>query len=132
MSDRELSSGRKRRPSQKSDYEDGDNYYNTHITEERYRSMLGEHIQKYNRRLVDSSPSLVPPRLGVPVPVPAPAPKTNLGSKTRKPKNEQRGEFLETETTSAWFNGINPQKSRNRQETESAPPKHIDRLVSAS
>ena len=48
MRERELSSLKKRRQSENSEDEEEDSYYGTRITEERYRSMLGEHVQKYN------------------------------------------------------------------------------------
>ena len=47
MRERELGLLKKRRQGENSEDEE-DSYYGTRITEERYRSMLGEHIQKYN------------------------------------------------------------------------------------
>ena len=47
MHERELGLLKKRRQGEYSEDEE-DSYYGTRITEERYRSMLGEHIQKYN------------------------------------------------------------------------------------
>lgn len=114
---------RKRRRSQNSEYDDGENYYTTHITEERYRSMLGEHIQKYKRRFKDSSASPAPTKMVVPMP------KSNLGLKGRKLRNEQRGGFLESETTPDWLNDINPPKTGNFRQADFAPPNDIDRLV---
>lgn len=56
--------------------------YAPHISEERYRSMLGEHIQKYRRvRFKESLPRTAPS------PVP---PKRSAGSKGRKSGNEER------------------------------------------
>ena len=47
MHERELGLLKKRRQGEYSEDEE-DSYYGTRITEERYRSMLGEHVQKYN------------------------------------------------------------------------------------
>ncbi|XP_062117836.1 chromatin-remodeling ATPase INO80 isoform X2 [Humulus lupulus] len=123
MSERELSSLKKRRRSQNGDYEDEDSYYNRNITEERYRSMLGDHIQKYKRRLKDSSASPAPPRMGVP------APKSNVGLKARKLKNDQRGGFLESETTPEWHNYANHPKPGNYHEADFTPQNGSDRAT---
>ncbi|KAF5194649.1 Chromatin-remodeling atpase ino80 [Thalictrum thalictroides] len=64
-------------------YDDDD--YGTHISEERYRSMLGEHIQKYRRvRFKESSPRPAPSQMGMSVP------KRNVSSKGKKLGNEER------------------------------------------
>lgn len=102
--------------SHNSEEEDEDGYYGTHISEERYRSMLGEHIQKYKRRIKDSPVTPILPRVGIS------APKTNLGgSKTRKLGSEQRGGLYEMETTSDWLNDISPRRPTNYHETEFTP-----------
>ncbi|PQQ07978.1 DNA helicase INO80 isoform X1 [Prunus yedoensis var. nudiflora] len=121
MPDRELNSVKKRRRSQNSDYEDEDSYYRTHITEERYRSMLGEHIQKYKRRFKDSSSSPAPTQMGIPVP------KGNKGLKSRKLANEQRGGFYDMETTSEWLNDSNTQKPGNHHDADFAPQSSTNR-----
>lgn len=120
MSERELSLGkRKRRGAFNSDEEEED-YQGTHITEERYRSMLGEHLQKYKRRLKDTTVSPAPPRMGIPTP------KSNLGgSKTRKLGNEQRAGLYDMETTSEWMNDINPQRPTNYHEADLVPKYEI-------
>ncbi|CAN6557160.1 unnamed protein product [Malus baccata var. baccata] len=123
MSDRELSSVKKRRRSQSSDYEDDDSYYGTRITEERYRSMLGEHIQKYKRRFKDSSSSPAPIQTGIPVP------KTNKGLKSRKLGNEHRGGIYEMETSSEWLNDSNPQKPGNHHDADLVPQRGTDRII---
>ncbi|KAK1578959.1 hypothetical protein Q3G72_034530 [Acer saccharum] len=108
--------GKIKRRSHNSDEEDEDGYYGTHMTEERYRSMLGEHIQKYKRRFKDTPAAPIPPRMGIP------APKSNLGgSKNRKLGSEQRGGLYEMETTSEWLNDISPQRPMNNQEAEFTP-----------
>ncbi|KAL6133999.1 hypothetical protein ACLB2K_066232 [Fragaria x ananassa] len=123
MSDRELSSVKKRRRSQNSDYEEDDSYYRTHITEEKYRSMLGEHIQKYKRRFKDSSSSPAPMHMGIPVP------KGNKGSKSRKLANENRGGFYEMETTSEWLNDAIAQKPGNYHDADFSPQSTVDRVI---
>ncbi|RXI04738.1 hypothetical protein DVH24_039012 [Malus domestica] len=123
MSDRELSSVKKRRRSQISDCEDDDSYYGTRITEERYRSMLGEHIQKYKRRFKDSSSSPAPIQMGIPVP------KGNKGLKSRKLGNEQQGRLYEMETSSEWLNDSNPQKPVNHHDADLAPECGTDRIM---
>lgn len=59
--------------------------YGTHISEERYRSMLGEHIQKYRRVRFKETLSR-----GAPSPVGVSGPKRSVGSKGRKLGNEER------------------------------------------
>ncbi|XVF56192.1 hypothetical protein PTKIN_Ptkin06aG0098600 [Pterospermum kingtungense] len=114
MSERELVK-RKRRGAFNSDEEEED-YQGTHITEERYRSMLGEHLQMYKRRFKDASVSPAPPRMGIPTP------KSNLGgSKVRKLGNEQRAGLYDMEITSEWMNDINPQRLANYHEADLAP-----------
>ncbi|XP_077252538.1 DNA helicase INO80-like protein isoform X2 [Tasmannia lanceolata] len=76
-----------------SNEEEEDNY-DTHISEDRYRSMLGDHVQKYRRvRFKESSSSLASSRMGMSVP------KRNHSSKGRKLGNEslipKKEEFLE-------------------------------------
>ena len=117
MSERELSSVNKKRRSQNSEDEDDeeDGNYNTHISEERYRSMLGEHIQKYKRRFKDPSPSPASARMGVSVP------KSTLGSKTRKLGNEHRGGMHEVENTSEWLAASGPQKMVGFHDVDFAP-----------
>ncbi|KAK2651936.1 hypothetical protein Ddye_011792 [Dipteronia dyeriana] len=108
--------GKIKRRSHNSDEEDEDGYYGKHMTEERYRSMLGEHIQKYKRRFKDTPAAPIPPRMG------NPAPKSNLGgSKNRKLGSEQRGGLYEMEPTSEWLNDISPQRPMNNQEAEFTP-----------
>ncbi|KAJ4824645.1 putative DNA helicase ino80 [Turnera subulata] len=118
MPERELSMVRRKRKLNSSDGEEEDGYYGTHITEEKYRSMLGEHIRMYKRRFKDSpsTPAPVRPRAGIPTP------KSSLGAtKTRKFGNEQRGGLYNTETASEWLNGSTPQKRIDYNEPDSMP-----------
>ncbi|XP_031280967.1 chromatin-remodeling ATPase INO80 isoform X2 [Pistacia vera] len=103
--------------SHNSDEEEDNEYYGTHITEERYRSMLGEHIQKYKRRFKESPVTPVLPRMRIP------SPKTNLGGglKSRKLGSEQRGGLYEMETTSDWLNDASPQRPVNYHDAEFTP-----------
>uniref|UniRef100_A0A5B7AT52 Chromatin-remodeling ATPase INO80 n=1 Tax=Davidia involucrata TaxID=16924 RepID=A0A5B7AT52_DAVIN len=115
MSQRELSAGKKkkRRNTYSSD-EDEDHSYSTHISEERYRAMLGEHIQKYKRRLNNSSSSPASTRIGMPVQ------KISSGSKARKLGNEHRGGLHDIETGPEFLTSITPQKSGNYHEANVA------------
>lgn len=79
--------------------------YSPHITEQRYRAMLGEHIQKYKRRLNNSSQSPASIRTGTSVT------KNSLGSKDQKLANDHR-------STSDFLNNANPQKLGNYHESE--------------
>ncbi|KAJ8747244.1 hypothetical protein K2173_024169 [Erythroxylum novogranatense] len=101
MSERELNLSNRKRWSNNSDREEEEGYHRTHMTEERYRSMLGEHIQKYKRRYKDTSSSPAPP----PLRMGGHGSKSMLGSfKTRKLGYEQRGSVYDAETTSEWLN----------------------------
>lgn len=86
---------KRRKRNGNSDDELDNGYYRTPITEERYRSMLGEHLQKYKRRLKDSSLSPASAR------VPMPVAKSNVAvaPKTRKFGNEHGGVIREIEKT---------------------------------
>ncbi|KAF2308050.1 hypothetical protein GH714_034742 [Hevea brasiliensis] len=117
ISERDLSLAKRKKRSNNSDREEGDGYYGTHITEERYRSMLGEHIQKYKRRFKDSSsPAPALTRMGIHVP------RTSMGSsKTRKLGNELRGGLYDMETKSEWLNDVTPQKRGDYVEPDHTP-----------
>ncbi|KAK4373713.1 hypothetical protein RND71_009097 [Anisodus tanguticus] len=98
MSGRKLK--KKRRTSYSSD-EDGDKdrdrAYSTRISEEKYRTMLGEHIQKYKRRLGNSSASPAATRNGVPMM------RSGGGSRDQKSTNDHRG-ALRLGSASEFFN----------------------------
>ncbi|XP_022153944.1 DNA helicase INO80 [Momordica charantia] len=124
MTKRELSLARKRRWSLNSDEEDEgvDDYYGTHVSEERYRQMLGEHIKKYKRRSKDSS-SPMPTRMGNSVP------KGNSSLKARKLGSEQQGGFLEVETANEWLNDVNPHRPGSHRDADFAPRRSPDRVI---
>ncbi|CAN1173383.1 Chromatin-remodeling ATPase INO80 [Linum perenne] len=98
VTERDPSSGKRRKVAAESDGEEEDRSYGGRITEERYRSMLGEHIKKYKRRFKDSpSPAPAPSRTGA-------MPKNSVGSsKARKLGSEQRGVY-DMDVTSEWQN----------------------------
>lgn len=103
---------KKRRWSQNSDKEEKSSFYSTHMTEERYRSMLGEHIQKYKRRFKDTSSSPAQNQVA------APLLKNSGGLKARKSGNERRGGLHAAETTSEWMNDSNSQKLGNNRDSD--------------
>ncbi|XP_010269671.1 PREDICTED: DNA helicase INO80 isoform X2 [Nelumbo nucifera] len=103
--------------------EDGD--YRTHITEERYRSMLGEHIQKYRRvRFKDSSSNPAATRMGMP------ALKRNLGSKGRKLATEDKV-LHGMENPSEYHNDISPLKPGSYYESDLTPEYGTDKFSSS-
>ncbi|XP_075508826.1 LOW QUALITY PROTEIN: chromatin-remodeling ATPase INO80 [Primulina tabacum] len=82
MSDRR-SRKKKRRSAYGSEEEEAGNY-NPYISEERYRTMLGDHIQKYRRRVNNSSQSPAPAKTGTQVM------KSGLGLKDQKITGDNR------------------------------------------
>lgn len=122
MSGRELK--KKRRTSYSSDKEgDGDRGYNTHISEERYRAMLGEHVQKYKRRLGNSSASPAATRNGMP------AMRSGGGSRDQKSTNDHRGGAHRLDSASDCFNN-STQKLGNHIQSDFPGPYGGDRFVS--
>ncbi|XP_027173868.1 chromatin-remodeling ATPase INO80 [Coffea eugenioides] len=120
MSRRELK--KKRRSGYSSDDEDGS--YSNHISEEQYRTMLGEHIQKYKRRLKNTSPSPASMRTAVPVV------KSSLGLNNQKLPNHQLGGLHRFESTSDFLNVNHSQKFGNFHGSDFTPKYGADRLVS--
>ena len=112
MTKRELSLVRKRRQSLNSEEEDdgANDYYGTHVTEERYRQMLGEHIKIYKRRSKHSS-SPMPARMGNSVS------KGNSSLRARRSGSEQHEGFLEMETA----NDYNPHRPGIYHDPDFAP-----------
>ncbi|KAK6941781.1 SNF2, N-terminal [Dillenia turbinata] len=125
MSEREFGSLRKkRRPNVEADASEDEEHGGRGIqmTEERYRTMLGEHVQRYKRRFKDNSSSPASSRMAVPTP------KNNLGSKSRKSGHELRGGLHEVETATAdYVTSISPQKLGNYHETDFASDYVADR-----
>ena len=119
MSRRELK--KKRRSGYSSDDEDGS--YSNHISEEQYRTMLGEHIQKYKRRLKNTSPSPASMRTAVPVV------KSSLGLNNQKLPNHQLGGLHRFESTSDFLNVNHSQKFGNFHGSDFTPKYGADRFA---
>lgn len=95
----------KRRSSQRGDNGEKSGFHGKHTMEERYRSMLGDHIKKYKRRFKNTSTTSSGPNQ-----VATPIVKSNIGLKAHKLGNEHRGRLHAAETTSEWLNDSNGQK----------------------
>ncbi|KAK9125166.1 hypothetical protein Scep_014012 [Stephania cephalantha] len=88
-------------------YEDSD--YSTHISEEHYRAMLGEHIQKYRRvKFKDNSSRSASSS----VPMGLPVAKRIAGSKGRKMGSEERG-MRGMDNSADYLREISPLKPAN-------------------
>ncbi|KAJ1430026.1 SNF2-related, N-terminal domain [Sesbania bispinosa] len=113
----------KRRRSRNSDNEEKSGFYTTHMTEERYRSMLGEHIQKYKRRFRDTLTSPAQNQVAVPLV------KSNTGLKAHKSGNDCRGGLHAAETTPEWMNDSNSQKPGNNRDADFMQKFGTDRIM---
>ncbi|GFY96189.1 DNA helicase INO80-like protein [Actinidia rufa] len=113
MSKKELSLAKKKRRNVYSSEDEEESSFGAHITEERYRAMLGEHIQKYKRRLNNSSASPASTRIGMP---------------TVKSSSKGRRSY-EIETASDFPNNVGPQKLGNFPEADFAPEHGIARTI---
>lgn len=122
MSERDLNLAKKKRRNVYSSDEEEDGSYGAYISEERYRAMLGEHIQKYKRRLNNASATPASTRIGMP------ATKGGLGSKERKLGNEHRGGSHKIEPTD-FLTDVTPQKPGNYHVADFAPHYGADRSV---
>ncbi|EYU20766.1 hypothetical protein ABFS82_11G010600 [Erythranthe guttata] len=78
--------------------------YSPYISEERYRAMLGDHIQKYKRRQNYTSQSPAPTRTGTTTM------KNSVVLKDHKLTNDNRGLLHKFESTSDYPNNSNSQK----------------------
>lgn len=110
----ERESKKRKQSAHSSDEEDGS--YSPYISEEHYRTMLGDHIQKYKRRLKNSSPSPASNR-----------PKSSLGVKDKKLSNEQRGKLQRLDPAADFFNDSHT--SKNFRGSDSVPKYATDRFV---
>ncbi|XP_073223338.1 chromatin-remodeling ATPase INO80-like [Cicer arietinum] len=115
-------SKKKRVWSQNSDDEDKQIFYGTYMTEGRYRSMLGDHVQKYKRRSKDASSSPAQNRGAVPL-------IKNNGSKAQKLGNDLRGGLNAAETLSEWLYNSNSQKHGNHRHAVIVPRNGTDRVM---
>jgi chromatin-remodeling ATPase INO80 len=126
VSGRDVNLLKKRSWSRNSDNEEKSGFYETPVMEERYRSMLGDHIKKYKRRFKGNSSSPGPNQ------VPVPFLKSNNGLKAHKPGNERNRGLHDDETLSEWINGSNAQKSGNFLDTDFIPQHRTNRFVFSS
>ncbi|KAL2923492.1 Chromatin-remodeling ATPase INO80 [Bienertia sinuspersici] len=124
MSEREV---KRRRRNRNSDDELENGYYKTPITEEHYRSMLGEHLQKYKRRHKDSSLSPAPVR--VPVPVSKNSATVAVAPKTPKFVNDYQGGLRETEKAPDYMTRSVPQNLGNHYDADYALRYTNDRMT---
>lgn len=103
---------KKKRRSAYSSEEEETGSYSPYISEERYRAMLGDHIQKYKRRLNYSSQSPASTRTGTM------AMKSSVGLKDQKLTNDNRGGLHKFDSTSDYLNSSNFQKLGNYPESD--------------
>uniref|UniRef100_A0A1J3K9Z7 Chromatin-remodeling ATPase INO80 n=1 Tax=Noccaea caerulescens TaxID=107243 RepID=A0A1J3K9Z7_NOCCA len=105
--------------------DDDDELYNHHVTEEHYRSMLGEHIQKFKSRSRDSHPNHTH-LMGVPVP------KSNVSSyRGRKLGNDHHGRFYDMDASPNFASDAIPQRRGSHRGSEITPkiayePSYLD------
>ncbi|XP_010523710.1 PREDICTED: DNA helicase INO80 isoform X2 [Tarenaya hassleriana] len=122
----ELSKKKRKWWTEADDRENEDDFYRPQITEEHYRSMLGEHIQKSRKRSKESQPSPAHLRGGVSLP------KSNVGSyKGRKHGNDYRGGYYDPDTAPSLANDVSPQKRRSYHDPDITPkisyePSYLD------
>lgn len=116
---------RKRWTEADDDAEDDDGLSNQHVTEEHYRSMLGEHIQKFKSRSKESQANHTH-LMGVPVP------KSNVGSyRGRKLGNDHHGRFYDMDTSSNFVADAIPQRRGSYRDSD-ITPKYVDHKFSCS
>ncbi|XP_024012789.1 DNA helicase INO80 [Eutrema salsugineum] len=107
------------------DAEDDDDLYNQHVTEEHYRSMLGEHIQKFKNKSKESRANHTH-LMGVPVP------KSNVGNyRGRKLGNGHHGRFYDMDTSSNFASDAIPPRRGNHRDSDITPkiayePSYLD------
>ncbi|KAL5059285.1 hypothetical protein RYX36_030889 [Vicia faba] len=113
----------KRSRSGNSDNEEKSGFHGAHTMEERYRSMLGDHIKKYQRRFKGTTASPDTKQVAVPFA------KANNGLKAHKMGSERRRGLLDEETMSEWMNGSNVQKPGNLLDTDFVRQHSSDRVM---
>ncbi|KAL2327072.1 hypothetical protein Fmac_020499 [Flemingia macrophylla] len=109
MHAREGSLSRKRAWSRNSDTDDEskEKYCGTYMTEERYRSMLGDHVQKYKRMRMDALSSPAHNRIAVPLV------KSNNGLKVQNSVNDYKGATQTADSASEWLRDMSNQQAGN-------------------
>lgn len=116
---------RKRWTEADDDAEDDDDLYSQHVTEEHYRSMLGEHIQKFKSRSKESQPNHTH-LIGVPVL------KSNVGGyRGRKLGNDHHGRFYDMDTSSNFAADTIPQRRGSYRDSD-ITPRYVDHTFSCS
>lgn len=106
-----VSSSKKKRQNNFSSDEEEDNSNRVHITEDRYRAMLGEHMLKYKRRGNNSS--------SIPAPTPRVVPGPKSGSKGRKLGTDRR--LYDVDTKSDYHDNDSPLMLGSYREEEFVP-----------
>lgn len=116
-----VNSKKRKRWTEADDAEDDDDLYNQHVTEEHYRSMLGEHVQKFKTRSKESQGN--PPHLmGVPVL------KSNVGSyRGRKKRNDHFGTFYDMDSSPNFAADVIPHR-RGSYHDRDITPKYVDHM----
>ena len=94
------------------DVEDGDDHYSQHVTEEHYRAMLGEHMQRFKNRSKESRGNHTP-LLGVPVR------KSNVG--INRGRNDHHRRFYDVDTSSNFAADAIPQRRGSYRESNVTP-----------
>jgi DNA helicase INO80 len=119
------SSKKRKRWTEAEDAEDDDDLYNQHVTEEHYRSMLGEHVQKFKNRSKETQGN--PPHLmGFPVL------KSNVGSyRGRKPGNDYHGRFYDMDNSPNFAADVTPHRRGSYHDRDITPkiayePSYLD------
>ncbi|CAJ2673301.1 unnamed protein product [Trifolium pratense] len=117
-------SKKKRVRSQNSDDEDKGSFYGAYVTEEQYRSMLGDHAHKYKRRSKDTTSSHAQNQGAVPH-----VKSNNNGLKAHKLGNDNRGGLHAAETLSEWLYNSNSQKHGNYRNADLVQRNGTDRVM---
>ncbi|CAH2063854.1 unnamed protein product [Thlaspi arvense] len=105
--------------------DDDDDLYSRHVTEEHYRSMLGEHVQRFKSRSKESQGNSTH-LMGVPVR------KSNAGSyRGRKLGNDHHGRCYDMDTSSNFAADAIPQRRGSYRDSDITPkiayePSYLD------
>ncbi|CAH8384712.1 unnamed protein product [Eruca vesicaria subsp. sativa] len=108
------------------DVEDGYDQYSQRVTEERYRAMLGEHVQRLKSRSKESRGNHHAPLLGVPVR------KSNVGVNRSRNDHHSHKRFYDVDASSNFAaDGMIPQRRGSYRETNITPkiayePSYLD------
>ncbi|KAL9232600.1 hypothetical protein vseg_007695 [Gypsophila vaccaria] len=122
MTDRDA---KRRKRSRTSDDDLDNGYYKSPITEEQYRSMLGEHLQRYRRKPKDQSLNPAPARM----PISIPKGSGTHASRTWKIANEPRGGLHEMEKIPDHSTRSGPQHLGNHYDADYEPKYSSDRML---